>query len=86
MKPLLQKIQKNYIVTILIVIGLGIFIFFLSKILSGSIIELLKKEIIFSFYTKNVIFKFFMIVFSIIAMVLLKKRIGNFSALINPEK
>jgi len=73
MKTLLQKIQKNYLVTILTVIGLGILIFFLSKIISGSIIELLKKEIAFSFYTKNVIFKFFMIVFSIIAMVLLKK-------------
>lgn len=73
MNTIIKRIQNNVILTILTTLFLGITIFFISKLLADITIPFLKNYFELSFYTKNTIFKFYMLILSIITILVINK-------------
>ncbi len=72
MKTILQKIKSNVFLSVLFAIVIGLIVLFLSKhfnnILKHNVFENLK----LNFYSSNVIFKFSMLFFSLLAIFIVK--------------
>ncbi len=73
METLIQKIKNNPYLSVLIAILLGWLVILLSKLLANSLANILENDINLSFYTKNVVFKFFMLLISIVFILLINK-------------
>jgi membrane protease YdiL (CAAX protease family) len=74
MNTIIKRIQNNVILTILTTLFLGITIFFISKLLADITIPFFKNYFeLNNFYTKNTVFKFYILILSIITILFLNK-------------
>jgi len=74
MNTIIKRIKNNVILTVLITLFLGVTIFFTSKFLSDITIPFLKNYFeLDDFYTKNTVFKFYILILSIITILFLNK-------------
>lgn len=71
MKTYIEKIKRNAWTTILFALLLGFIIFQLSRYAAKPITSLLEVKLGLNFYTKNVIMKFFLLIFSLLAILLI---------------
>jgi membrane protease YdiL (CAAX protease family) len=74
MNMIIKRIQNNVILTVLTTLFLGITIFFTSKFLSDITIPFLENYFeLNNFYTKNTVFKFYILILSVITILFLNK-------------
>ena len=72
MKTILHKIKSNVILSVIFAIVIGVFVLFLSKYFNGVLKRNVFENLELNFYSGNVIFKFLMLFFSIVIMLILK--------------
>jgi len=71
MKILIKKIQANTFLAILMALLLGFVVIFLSKYLSKITLPIFEDNFSLNFYTKNIVFKFYMLVLSVLFILLI---------------
>jgi len=72
MKTILHKIKSNVILSVIFALVIGVFVLFLSKYFNGVLKRNVFENLELNFYSGNVIFKFLMLFFSIVIMLILK--------------
>jgi len=70
MNAFINYIRKNSLLTIVFIVLIGFFIFEASLFTAKPIISLLEVKLGLNFYTKNVIIKLFMLIYSVLAILL----------------
>ncbi|MBI9067971.1 MAG: CPBP family intramembrane metalloprotease [Salinivirgaceae bacterium] len=75
MKQIIQKIQSKPIVAILFILAVGGIVLFLSKISSDAVRSFIQSSDKSNFYSDNVLFKLFILLYSLGSILLLNK--GN---------
>ena len=73
MNSLIKKLQENPILAILSTIVLGVIVIEISSLSAKPITAMLENHLALNLYTKNTVFKLFILLYSIIAILLINK-------------
>ena len=73
MNSILKHLRENLVFAVLSAIVLGVIVIEISALSAKPITALLESKLALSLYTKNVVLKFFMLLYSIIAILLINK-------------
>jgi membrane protease YdiL (CAAX protease family) len=85
MNTLINKIKENTLLTILVALFLGAFVFITSKYLASWTTPFVEKYIALNYYTQNTIFKFYILILSLIGIWIVNNKSFSNYGFIKPK-